>query len=172
MKKLTVLSILLCCSATAFAAGPMKAGLWEISIKSDAMKSMPKIPPEQLEQLRKMGIDIPQMQDGGMVTKICISKEMAERDQPPEMNHKEAGCEARNYQRTGNSYSVDILCDGPMMKGQGKAQGSFSGNESFVSTYNFKGMAQGRPINQHQESKGKWVSADCGNVAPVDHVGK
>jgi hypothetical protein len=170
MKKLTVSSILLCfaaAAASAYAAGPMKPGLWEMSIKSDMMKNMPKIPPEQMEKMKQMGINVPQMQDGGMVTKMCVSKEMAERDQPPEMNHKESGCEARNYQRTGNSYSVDIICDGPHMKGQGKAQGSFSGSDSFTSTYDFKGTAQGRPVNHHQESKGKWLSADCGNVAPI-----
>jgi len=172
MKNLTISSILLCCSAAALAAGPMKPGLWEMTIKSDAMmKNMQKIPPEQLEKMKQMGINVPQMQDGGMVTKVCVSKEMADRDQPPEMNHKESGCEARNYQRTGSSYSVDIICDGPMMKGQGKAQGSFSGTDSFSSTYDFKGTAQGKPINQHHESKGKWLSADCGSVAPMDHMG-
>ncbi|HYD80826.1 MAG TPA: DUF3617 domain-containing protein [Paucimonas sp.] len=172
MKNPVLVSLLLCCSAAAFAAGPMKPGLWEMSIKSDMMKNMPKIPPEQMEKMKQMGVNIPHMQDGGMVTKVCITKEMAERDQPPEMNQKEAGCEARNYQRTGSGYSVDIICDGPVMKGQGKAQGSFSGSESFTSVYDFKGTAQGRPVNQHQETKGKWLSADCGNVAPMGQMGR
>jgi hypothetical protein len=172
MKPTTLATILLCCSSAALAAGPMKAGLWEMSIKSDAMKNMPKITPEQMQQMKQMGINVPQMQDGGMVTKVCISKEMAERDQPPEMNRKESGCEARNYQRSGSSYSVDIICDGPSMKGQGKAQGTFSGSDSFTSTYDFKGTAHGHPVDQHHESKGKWLSADCGNVAPLDSMGK
>ena len=68
-------------SAAVLAAGQTKPGLWEMTIKSDAMKNRPKIPPEQLEKMRQMGINMPQMQDGSMVTKVCISKEMAERDE-------------------------------------------------------------------------------------------
>ena len=66
------------------AAGPMKPGLWEMTMKSDAMKNMPKITPAQMQQMRKMGIKMPQMQDGGMVTRVCISNEMAAFEQPPE----------------------------------------------------------------------------------------
>lgn len=174
MKKRAAVSILmgslLCVAASAWAAGQMKPGLWEMSIKSDMMKNMPKIPPEQLEKMRQMGVAIPQMHDGGMVTRVCISKEMAERDEPPEMNRKESGCQAKNFQRSGGNYSVDIVCDGPHMKGEGKAKGSFSSKESFMSTYDFKGTMQGRPITQHHESSGKWLSATCGDVKPVDQM--
>jgi hypothetical protein len=53
------------------------------------------------------------------------------------------------------------------MKGEGKARGTFSGNESFTSTYDFKGTMNGQPVTQHHDSGGKWLSADCGNVKPV-----
>lgn len=154
----------------ASAAGPARPGLWEMTVKSDAMKHMPKIPAEQMEQMRKLGITIPQMQDGAMVTKVCISKQMAERDQPPFMAQSQAGCQPRNYHHSGSSYALDIVCDGPMMKGEGKAKGTFSSPESFASTYDFKGSAQGRPVNQHQEASGKWLSADCGSVKPVEEL--
>src|SRR3569832_2467893 len=76
MKK-TVLSLLMCSllfsAAGAWAAGQMKPGLWEITMKSDAKKNMPKIPPKQKKKMREMGIDMPQMSDGGMVTKVCIT---------------------------------------------------------------------------------------------------
>src|SRR3954447_17678855 len=94
----------------ASAAGKMKPGLWEMTMKSDMMKSMPKIPPEQMEQMRKMGVAIPSFQDGGMTTKVCISKAMAERDHPPEMDRKESGCESKNFQQSDGDYSVDIVC--------------------------------------------------------------
>lgn len=153
--------------AAAWAAEQIKPGLWEMTMKSDAMKNMPKIPPEQMEQMRKMGITIPKMQDGSITSKVCISKEMAERDQLPQTSQKESGCQSKNYQRTGSNYTVDIVCDGPDMKGEGKVKGKFSGNESFSSTYDFKGTAQGLPINQRHESSGKWLGADCGNVKPL-----
>lgn len=156
-----------CSSASVWAAGPMKAGLWEMNIKTDEMKNISKIPPEQLKKMREMGMNIPQMQDGGMAIKMCISKEMAEREQPPEMNRKEVGCQSKNFQRTGSSYSIDIVCDSPGMKGEGKAKGMFSGNESFSSTYDFKGVMHGKPVSQHHESSGKWLGADCGSVKPM-----
>ena len=151
MKKLVIFAILLCCSAFTLAAGLMKPSpsLWEITIKSDALKNMPKISSGQMKQV---GVDIPQMNKGSIITKVCIPKEMAERDQPlPEvMNPNEADCEVRNYQPTGSTYSLDIICDGPIMRGQG--------------------TAPSHPLNQHHVSKGRWLSADCGDFAPIDRL--
>ncbi|GAB3554207.1 DUF3617 domain-containing protein [Noviherbaspirillum agri] len=173
MRKLTV-PLLLCSmlsmSATAWAATQMKPGLWEMTMKSDAMKNMPKIPPEQMEQMRKMGMNVPEMKDGAMVTKVCITKQMAEADQTPGMEKNEMGCQSKNYQRSGNSYSVDIVCDGPQMKGTGKAKGTMASDTSFTSTYDFKGTMHGQPVNQHHENSGKWLGADCGSVKPVGEM--
>jgi hypothetical protein len=172
----TAISILtlstLCFSATVSAAGQLKPGLWGMTVKSDAMKNMPKIPPEQLEQMKKMGVKVPQMQDGAMVHKVCISREMAERDQPPQIDRKESGCQSKNYQRSANGYSLDMVCDGPHLKGIGKVTGTFSGNESFSSSYDFKGTAQGRPVEQKMETTGKWLSADCGDVKSMGEMAK
>lgn len=159
---------MLCSSATVWAAAQIKPGLWEMNVKSDAFKNMPKIPPEQMKQMREMGINVPQMQDGGMTSKVCISKEMAERNETPQMEQKEMGCQSKNFQRSGDSYSLDIVCDGPDMKGTGKVKGTYSSNERFTSTYDFKGISHGQPVNHRQESSGKWLSADCGSVKPID----
>lgn len=164
---LSVLMALLLLSSAVLAQDKMKAGLWEMTMKSDMMKNMPKIPPEQMQKMKEMGIAVPQMQDGGMVTRVCITKEMAERDEAPEMNYKESGCQPKNYQRAGSSYSVDIVCDGPDMKGRGTARGKFDGGNSFTSTYDFKGTMHGQPVNQHHENSGKWLGADCGSVVPA-----
>jgi hypothetical protein len=161
---------LLSASAVGLAAGQMKPGLWEMTMKSDAFKNMPKIPPEQMEQMRKMGVTVPNMQNGGIVQKVCITRQMAERDGTPQMLQSESGCESKNFNTSGNSYSGDIVCTGPDLKGEGEVKGAFSGNESFSSTYDFKGTAGGQPVNQHQETSGKWLSADCGNVKPVSDL--
>jgi len=152
-------------SGAALAAGAMKPGLWEMTMKSDAMKAMPAMSPKQMEQMRKAGVNMPQMSDGGMVTKVCISKEMAERDQP--MVREESGCQMKNYKRTGSSYSMDMVCDSAQMKGTGTVKGTYQGDSAFSSTYDFKGTAHGQPVNQHSETSGKWLAADCGNVKPA-----
>lgn len=169
MRKVAVLLLLcplLSLSTPASAETAMKPGLWEMTMKSDAIKNMPKIPPEQMEQMRKMGVNVPQMQDGAMVTKVCITKQMAE-SQTPGVEKNEMGCETKNYKRSGNSYSADIVCNSADMKGEGKAKGTFAGDQAFTSTYDFKGTMHGRPVNQHHESSGKWLAADCGSVKPV-----
>jgi len=153
-------------SGAGLAAGAMKPGLWEMTMKSDAMKAMPALSPQQMEQMRKAGVNMPQMQGGGMVTKVCISKEMAEREQPPTAR-EESGCQMKNYKRSGNTYSMERACDGPNMKGTGTVKGSYEGDSRFSSTYDFKGTSHGKPVNQHQETSGKWLSADCGNVKPA-----
>jgi hypothetical protein len=171
MRKTAVL-ISICCAAgapMALAAGQMKPGLWEMSMKSDAFKAMPKMSPQQMEQMRKMGVNVPQMQDGAMVSKVCMTKEMVEREQPP-MGRNEVGCQTKNFQRSGNSYSGDIVCDGSVMKGTGKVKGTFAGDTGFTSTYDFKGTTQGQPVTHHSETNGKWLAADCGSVKPVSEM--
>jgi hypothetical protein len=154
-------------AAAASAADRMKPGLWSMTIKSDAMKNMPKIPPEQMEAMRKMGVNIPQMQDAGMVMKVCMTKEMVERDQPPATSQNESGCQMKNLTRSGDSYTMDMLCDSPNFKGTGTIKGSNPSKESFTSVSDFKGTAHGQPADHHQETSGKWLAADCGDVKPV-----
>jgi hypothetical protein len=155
------------CSTAVWADSTLKPGLWEMTVKSDAMKSMPKMSAEQMEQMRKLGVNMPLMQDGGMVMKVCVSKEMAEQNQLPQTNQVGSECKSKNFQKTGSNYSVDIVCDGSHMKGEGKGQGTFAGNDRFNSTYDFKGTTDGRPVAQHQETSGKWTAADCGDIKPV-----
>src|SRR6478672_10466282 len=132
MHRNTLFIILLCAAGIAApAAADMKPGLWEMTITSDAMKNMPKLPPEQVEQMRKMGASVPM--NGVMTTKICVTKAMAERD-PSSMSTAESGCAMKNWQRSANAYSADMVCDRPEMKAQGKVKGSMPNNESFIST--------------------------------------
>ncbi len=159
-------------AGSAWAAGQMKPGLWEMTIKSNMIPAMPKLSPQELEQMRKMGVDMPDIKDGGMVSKVCVTKEMAGRDEPPTGDFKEMGCETKNYKNSGNQYSFDVVCNNAEMKGQGTMKGAFSGNDKFSSTYQFKGVAHGQKVDQAHETAGKWVSADCGKVKPYDDIGK
>lgn len=152
------------------AAEHLKPGLWEMSTKMDSMKAMPKIPPEQLEQLKKMGIAIPESRDGAIITKVCFDKQMAERDPkdaqdhlPPEARQE---CKSQNFSFQGASYSGEVICNGQNIQGKGTISGKYGG-DSMSSVYDFNGVANGKPMKQHIENQGKWLSADCGNVRPV-----
>jgi hypothetical protein len=151
----------------AHAAGNMKPGLWEITTQSDAMQRMPKIPPEQIERMRKMGVEVPQMQNGGIVSKVCITPEMAQRDQWPQAAQNAHDCTTGAPQAQGNAYTADIVCKGPNIKGKGTLKASFADSTSFSSSSSFNGTAGGQPIKDHSTTSGKWLSADCGTVKPV-----
>lgn len=163
---LTLLSGLFFLDA-AHAAGKMRPGLWEMNMKSDAMKAMPKMSLEQIEQMKKMGVNMPTMEDGSIKTKVCISKEMAEQDPTTAVQHHQTSCKSNNIVQNGNDYSMDLICDGPELKGMGTVRGSYNGSDTVRSSYDFKGTSHNRPVTHHTETTGKWLSSDCGNIKPV-----
>lgn len=162
--RLAGISAIVLTASTCLAADKMKPGLWEMTMKSDAIKAMPKIPPEQMEKMKQMGIKMPAMQDGAMVHKVCFTKEMVDQDKPP-ASGRDQYCQNKNFSRSGNSYSAEIVCDMPEMKGTGNVKGSFT-SDSMTSVYDFKGVSHGKPVTQHMETTGKWMGSDCGDVKP------
>jgi hypothetical protein len=156
--------------APAYAAEKMKPGLWEMRIKSDSMKDAPKRPqmtPQQIEQMKKMGISMPTMENGEMIQKVCYTKEMVEKDfSAMGQQHKDQQCKSENVKHTGSDFSMDLICDGDTLKGKGTMKGSFKGGDNIQSTYDFKGTSRGKPVTHHVETKGKFLSTDCGDVKP------
>jgi hypothetical protein len=163
---LTVMFSVLFVSGSVSAADKMKPGLWSMTIKSDSMKNRPKIPAEQMEQMRKMGVNIPKMQEDGMELKLCMTKEMVSRDQPP-MGQNKSGCNLAEFKRNGNTYFAKVVCDSPNMKGISTIKGSHSGLENFSWISDFKGTVRDHTMNTHQEATGKWLGPDCGDVKPI-----
>lgn len=149
------------------AAGNMKAGLWELTTQSALTKNLPRISPEQIEQLKQMGVDISQLQSGAVVGKVCITKEMAEREELPPLNEKEAGCEITKQSHSGATYFVDMRCNNADMNGSGTSKTVFANSESFSSTANFSGTVRGLPVNDRVDTSGKWLGADCGSIKPI-----
>jgi hypothetical protein len=162
--RIVLVSATLLSAATCAAADKMKPGLWEMTTKSDAMKAMPKIPPEQLEKMKQMGIKMPDMQNGAMVSKVCLTKEMVDQEKPP-TGGREQHCQNKSFNRSGNTYTAEMVCDSPDMKGTGIVKGSMT-PDSVNSVYDFKGVSHGKPIDHHMETTGKWLSADCGGTKP------
>jgi hypothetical protein len=174
MRKTTfsfVLLLMLSISATVLAAERMKPGLWLMTIKSDAMKNAPQMSPQQMEEMRKRGINVKQMQNGIMENKVCMTKEMVERDRPP-MGKNQKDCHMDNFERSGNTYSAKMVCDGPNMQAIGIIKGVHSGLENYSWTTDLKGTSHGHKIDSHQEASGKWLGPDCGDVKPASDYPK
>lgn len=160
-----ILSLTTVLASPAFAAN-MEAGLWKVTTESAAAKSLPKMPAAQIEQMRKMGIDLSKLQSGTISNKVCITPEMAAKNEISKMNQKESGCEIKNQQQHGNTYTMNMVCDG-RVKGKGVSTTTFSSKKSFSSRTQFNGNVNGMPIHDDANSSGKWLSADCGSVKPI-----
>lgn len=173
MTKTTTLRIFICSAfllgaGLSNAAGMMKAGLWEVGVSSDATKNMPKMTKEQMDMMRKNGVNM--AADGSILTKQCISKEMAEQEKPTV--DEKSGCKLKNYERKGSSFTSETICDNPNMKGTTLAKGTYSSDAAYTISSDFKGTAGGKPMTSHTDMTGKWLSADCGSVKPLPVAAK
>ena len=164
---------LLSIAAVALAALPLtaaawshgKPGLWASTVEVNFSKGgPPPIPAEQLEKMKKMGIKLP---FGEPVTSnICITPEQAAQDQPPKPPQRDNSCQLQNLQKNGNSFSGDLVCNGDM-KGSGHFQSTYANDESYTGTMDFAGTSPHGEIAMNDEFSGKWLSADCGAVKPM-----
>ena len=114
-------SLLLASAALAFASGAYaqttKPGLWEITNKMQSSsgemekamanmeKQMASMPPEQRKQMQdmmaKQGMSMGSASGGGMSMKVCITKEMAERNELPQQ--QQGDCKTTRSPVSGNT---------------------------------------------------------------------
>ena len=160
-------------------AQTMKPGLWEISQKMQggsgdlsaqmaaAQEQMAKLPPEQ----RKMMEDMMAKQGvtmgaggpgGGMTLKICMTKEMAERDEVPA---GQGDCTSTRSPRVGNTLKFSVVCTKPPSSGDGQI--TFNGPDAYAMKMTLNTSVKGQPQKMNMESSGKFLGADCGTVKPI-----
>jgi len=138
-RRLFTLSLMLT-SATALAAPPMNAGMWEITTRME-MPGMPaQIPPMTMrhcytaEELAKPGAGVPQSRND---------------------------CKVENLNQTAKSTSWRVSCDGPRGKMTGDGNIQFSDGTSYQGTMKMT-MEQGPagPMQMTQTYQGRRVG-DC-----------
>lgn len=167
VSSLSCVVLALLVSGPALAADRMAPGLWEMSVQSDALQGI-AIPTEQMEKLRALGIQVPNIANGSATTRTCITPEMARRaDLAPAAGASKMGCTAKNTRFEGNHFSADLACNNPRVQGSGKVSGTFTSNKAFTASIQFNGLAQGVPVDQHGVATGRWLGASCGNVEPL-----
>lgn len=159
------------------AAQTLKPGLWEMQHKGgghaqrgDAMaemrKQMEAMPPDQRKQMEAMmasrGMQMAPAEDGGMRMKVCLTREMVERNEIP-ANRGE--CRATQQQRSGNTLQMAFTCSNPPSRGD--TQVTFNGPEAFTTRTSVTTTVAGKPESMTVEGSGRWLSADCGSVQPM-----
>ena len=143
----------------------IRPGLWEVTTSSMLLALVPRIPPAQMQQLadiaRQYGLDLPRIQDGTATSRVCITRQMAEQEIPSYFRASQAGCSIENGIRIENTYKMDLVCQHSQVRGNGRAEGTFTTPESFSGWTTFSGTLQGRPVSEHADTSGQWVSANC-----------
>lgn len=158
------------------AAQSLKPGLWEMQQKmqgnpemeqgmAEARKQMAAMPPEQRKQMEAMmaqrGVQLAPGAGGGMGIRMCMTREMAERNEVPA---QQGDCKTTQQQRSGNTMRMAFTCANPPSSGE--SQVTFSGSEAYTSRTTVTSMVKGKSEKTTIEGTGKWLGADCGNVKP------
>jgi len=162
------------CAAFGASAQNLKPGLWEVQHKmkgnpemerqlEEARKQMAAMPPEQRKQMEAMmaGRGV-QMGAGGQSVRMCLTKEMVERNEIPA---QQGDCKMTNQQRTGNTLRVNFTCTNPPSSGE--SQMTINSPESYAMKTTATSSIDGRVEKMSVEGTGKWVAADCGGLKPM-----
>jgi len=153
-------------SATAKEANTnLRTGLWQITTNSDLFLLAQHISKEQLQHIseiaRTYGLEMPQINHGAAISQTCITPSMAKQHTIPQLYQPELGCVTNSSSRQGNHYQASFSCNGDQLKGQGTIKGKMTSATRFVGSSQFKGTAQGMPVDENATFTGQWRQASC-----------
>lgn len=173
----TLLAFALAAAAGAATAQPAtQPGLWEIrsSFKSsggqmeqamaEMQKQMAGMPAEQRkmmqDMLAKQGMA---MGAGGpgMNIRRCVTPEMAARDDIPV---QEGDCKQTITSRSAKVLDMQFTCTNPPSSGTGRF--TFVDARNYTANVKTTTVVDGRKEQMDMQMTGKWLSADCGKLAP------
>ena len=170
-------ALALACSVNANAQ-TMKPGLWEVTSKmggspemdnamAQMQQQMASMTPAQRRQMEdvmaKQGAGMSGTPGGGMVAKICITKEMAARNEMP--MQRQGNCTSTTSNKTSSGMKMKFTCTNPPSTGDG--QFTYTGDSAYTMKMNVSSAQKGMPSNTTIDSSGKWLAADCGAVKPI-----
>jgi Protein of unknown function (DUF3617) len=160
--------------ASAQTTPKIKPGLWQIHVEreengqkmpdasdrmNDKMKNMTPERRKQFEEMMKQrGVD----PGGAGVTKLCYSQKMVEHGAWAD----QGGCKTDYSSRTATSWKWHSSC--PALGYQGDGEASFPDAENFVVKSSGSSTSAGKPRNSSSTRTGKWLTADCGDLKPMD----
>ena len=170
-----------CAAALVLAAAPalaqqFKPGLWETSNKIGAgsapLQGLMEMAQQQLAGMnpdQRARIDGMMARQGvvigkdGVVAKMCITPQMAARQQLPIQQHGK--CDYQHAKPVGNSMAFSFSCTDPQAAGEGNA--TFSSPTAYSATMRVTTNATGASETVNIDSAGRWLGADCGAVKPL-----
>lgn len=168
-------SVTLLAASFGASAQTMKPGLWEMDNKmqggqmdqstAQMQQQMAGMPPEQRKMMQdmmaKQGVSMGGA--GGMSVKVCMTKEMAERNDIP--TQQSGDCKHVSSPRSGNTMKMSFTCTNPPSSGEGTV--AFLSPEAFTMRMTVKTTVEGKAEKMNMDGAGKWLSADCGTIKPM-----
>ena len=162
--------------ASAASAQNLKPGLWEITndVKgggTDAsmaqlQQHMKSMSPQQRklmeDMMAKQGMKMGPGGAGGISVRTCLTKEMVERNELPS---QQGDCKTTKQQRSGNTMKFAVTCTRPPSSGEGQV--TIQSPEAYTMRMSLNSQMGGKPHTTNMEMAGKWLSADCGSVKPM-----
>ena len=153
----------------------LKPGLWEVSntmqsgsgemdkAMAQMKQEMESMPPEQRKMMQdmmaKQGVGVGA---GGMTVKICMTKEMIERN---DIGTQEGDCKTSHSPWVGNTMKMSFTCTKPPSSGEGQI--SVVSPQAYNVKMTVNTASKGKPERMAMDSKGKWLSAECGAIKPA-----
>lgn len=170
------------CAALAAAlpagAQTMRPGLW--SLTSDMSSRDPQtqqamsavqahlanMTPEQRQQLQGMlqqnGVQLDLGTGGALQTKLCMTREMAERREFPV---QQGDCKQTFTQQSSTRGHVAFSCTRPRVSGEGDV--TADSDTRYRARVTVRGTEGGREQAVDMNVTGTWLAADCGNLRPM-----
>ncbi len=178
MKASHLAAALVLAGTSGLAFAQMKPGLWEITNKvsggqmdaqmAEMQQQMASMPPDQRkmfeEMMAKQGMKVGAGGPGGMSVKICMTKEMVERNEVPS-GQQRGDCRTTTQTRSGNTMKMAFTCTTPPSSGEGQV--TFNGSESYNMKMVVHTQVQGKPETLNMDASGKFMGAECGDVRPM-----
>ena len=164
-------------SALGAQAQVSKAGLWEVTSKlggsaemdkamAQMQQQMASMPPDQRKQmeamLAKQGMSMTST-PGGVVSKMCITKDMVERGQMPAQT--QGDCTSTTSNKSSAGMTFKFTCASPPSSGEG--QYTFMGDSAYTMKMKINTQQQGKSVVTTMDTSGKWLGTDCGNIKPM-----
>jgi hypothetical protein len=179
--RLTTTTLLACALASTLPgalsapAQAMKPGLWELSSKISSsdpavqeglaavQQQLANMAPEQRQQIeqamRQHGVQVDLAPGGAMRTKICMTREMIERQEFPV---QEGDCRQTTTRVSDTRVKVAFSCTNP-------PDVSGDGEITMLNDTTYRAHMRVRSDHGAAETDvtGKWLSANCGSIPPI-----
>ena len=116
-----------------------KVGLWNVTSTTEMA-----LPPKDAATMKAAGQSLPAAKP--VTVQMCMSQAEVDSSQPPHLDPGSTGCSTKTTKQTATEMTAIMTCTGNM-KGSGNIQITYTGNEHYVGSYNFKSTSFGSPAN-------------------------